>query len=281
MTTALEARQCALTRTLMKDHEQFRQQIKDLTDLMQKLCCQHSMESLEPVRQQATALVDALNTHAICEEKGLFEALRQKHPICILEFEHEEILLKRAAFHSGLNNFEYPKDCNGDLYSRALAFFDLLERHMTKEEQAIFPLMEKALTPQEKLGILLKIEEIQAVWRVAPLKESELPRHEFVLFQIPTEANHPYEVKSLLDKNGWSVKSLRLAPGKAQSPHWSPSPQVMLMFSGLATFHTHESEVQLQTGDGLYIDSKLIHWVEAISDCSFLVFALQGEASRH
>jgi hemerythrin-like domain-containing protein/quercetin dioxygenase-like cupin family protein len=265
----------AVSKKLLEDHERLRVLMDKLKDELHEICHRQSNENLVNAKETAQKLLEEMNTHAACEEQALFTILGQSHPMPILEIEHEEVLLQRAALLSGILNYSFPEDCTDKLYKQAQEFFNLVERHMKKEEVSIFPLAEQVLTPAEKHMVLVKMDEIRATARVLPIQETQFPVKHYNLFHFPIGGSVDNEVhsESLLETKNLQFKLLQLKAGASLSTHWSPKQITILFYAGEAQWNGPDTTISLKAGDGLVMDPKLPHSLEAKTDCHFLLIA--------
>lgn len=277
--TATQARSTsAISKKLLEDHERIRALMDTLKGALREICDRQSGENWDKAKETAQELVETLNIHAACEDQALFKILGQSHPMPILEIEHEEVLLQRAALLSGIVNYSFPEDCTDKLYKQALDFFDLVERHMKKEEKAIFPLAEQVLSPNDKLQVLAKMEEIHARARVLPTEETPFPAKSYTVFHFPVEGplDTPIQSKALLEKGALQFKALQLKAGASLSTHWSPKQVTILLHAGEAQWNGPDTTIPLKAGDALAMDPKLPHSLEAKTDCHFLLVSNEG-----
>lgn len=263
----------AITRKLLTDHERMMVLVNELKPSLQEICRHQASADLKKAQEAIEQLVAIMNTHAACEEEAVLPALAKYHPLLVLEAEHDEILMKRAVLLSGLVNYTFPEDCTDKLYNQAREFFDLFERHMTKEEQAIFPLVEKSLSPEEKFMVLTKMEDIQAKARVLPTPEISRPSADFTHFQFPMVEPIAQNIQthSILKKDSLQIKSLELKSGSSLSSHWSPQQVILLLYAGKAKWSGANASLSLKQGEGILMDSKLKHSLEAETDCRLLL----------
>lgn len=263
----------AITKKLLSDHESMSALVDELKPLLREICQRQASADLKKAQDNIEQLVSIMNTHAACEEKAVLPALAKYHPLPVLEAEHDEILMKRAALLSGLVNYTFPEDCSNALYNQALEFFDLFGRHMAKEEQAIFPLVEKTLSSEEKFMVLTQMEDIQAKARVIPTEEISHAPIAFTHFQFPMAEpiTQNIHVISVLEKNGLQVKSLALKSGASLSKHWLPQQVILLLYAGKAKWSGPNNNLSLKAGEGILMDPKLSHALEAETDCRLLL----------
>jgi quercetin dioxygenase-like cupin family protein len=192
----------------------------------------------------------------------------------ILEIEHEEVLLQRAALITGIVQYSFPEDCTGKLYKQAEEFYNLVERHMAKEEKAIFHLAEKELSSLEKHEVLAKMESIRAADRAVPTEETTFPAKEYhhFHFSIDEPVTEKIGTSVLLEKRAQQFKALTLKAETALSIHyWSPKQVTIFLYSGEAQWHGPEESTPMKTGDAIPMAPKLSHSVEAKTDCRFLL----------
>ncbi len=98
----------------------------------------------EVLRERAVVLAVALDDHARREEQQLFEPLRSRsegarHLIGQMEIVHDEV---RGLFEEIVVPSRDPKD-------RLWTILQLTEEHFVREEEAVFPLAEALLDPDE------------------------------------------------------------------------------------------------------------------------------------
>jgi hemerythrin-like domain-containing protein/quercetin dioxygenase-like cupin family protein len=265
----------AVSTKLLEDHERLRGLIATLKSELHEICHRQSGESLKKAQEMAQKLLQEMNTHAACEDKALFPALSQHHALPILEVEHEEVLLQRAALVSGILNYSFPEDCSDKLYKQAEEFFDLVERHMAKEEKAIFPLAEQSLPPAEKQQVLRKMEDIRATARVLPIQDAAFPGKRYHRFHFPLEepVTEKIHTETLLEVGSLQFKTMGLKGGTSLSTHWSPKQVTVLLYSGEAEWSGPDMSITMKAGDAILMDPKLAHSLEAKTDCRLLLIA--------
>jgi hemerythrin-like domain-containing protein len=151
-----------VSKMLMEDHEQIRVLLWRLKELIQNISRKQASASLQEAQALLQALVKIMNTHALCEERLVFPAMEKYHPVAAIEAEHEEILLMRAAIVSGVLNYSFPEDCTSKIYNQYLDFLDLLQEHLKKEENTIFPLIDRSLPPEENQQIASQMGAIRS-----------------------------------------------------------------------------------------------------------------------
>jgi hemerythrin-like domain-containing protein/quercetin dioxygenase-like cupin family protein len=263
----------AITTKLVADHRHMETLLDELKDAMAEICQRQSPEALSAARTTAQHIVAEMNTHAACEEQALFPALAKYHPMPMLEMEHEEMLMQRAALVSGVLNYSFPEDCNDVLYRQGLDFIELLKRHMTKEEKAIFPLVEESLSPAEKQHVLAKMEDIRARARVIPTPERTPAEKQAYRFHMSLDApvTKPVHTQVILEVGKKQIKTLLLQAGAELATHWTPYHAVMVLYAGEAQWIGQDQIIDLHAGDGLLMDPKLPHAVKAKTDCRFLI----------
>lgn len=150
----------AITVKLLRDHEQIRSLLKQLQESLQDICHRQSPSGLQKAQETIRTLIQVMNLHAAREERVVFPALSNHHPILALEAEHDELTLQRVALMAGILNYSFPEDCTDTLYNQYIEFIELLQRHLAKEESLIFPLIEQSLSSNEKQHVLEKMEQI-------------------------------------------------------------------------------------------------------------------------
>lgn len=268
----------AVTKKLVADHNDMTQLMDQLIRCLEEICQHQASQSLSEARAVAEELVQRMNVHAACEDQVIFPALSKYHPIPMLEIEHEEVLLQRAAVVTGILNYTFPEDCNEKLLTQANAFVDLVKRHFAKEEKAVFPLLEKSLTPSEKHQVMARMEDILAKSRVMPIESSEPSSRRYLQFHFPIEqpVTHQLHTESLLETPNVQLKVWELQAGTALATHWTPMKAVILLYAGKAQWMGPDATVELSAGDGIYMDAKLAHSLKAQTDCRFLLM-LQKE----
>lgn len=268
----------AITKKLVADHGYMIQLMDKLILCLEEICQHQASQFLSEARAVAEELVQRMNVHAACEDQVIFPALSKYHPIPVLEIEHEEVLLQRAAVVTGILNYTFPEDCNEKLLNQAVAFVDLVKRHFAKEEKAVFPLLEKSLTPSEKHQVIARMDDILAKSRVIPIESSEPLSRLYVQFHFPVDepVTHQLHTDSLLETPNFQLKGWELQAGTSLATHWTPMKAMILLYAGKAQWTGPDSTVELSAGDGIYMDAKLAHSLKAHTDCRFLLM-LQKE----
>jgi hemerythrin-like domain-containing protein len=268
----------AVTKKLVSDHHDMIQLMDRLLLSLQDICQQQASQSLNEARALAEELVQRMNVHAACEDQVIFPALSKYHPIPILEIEHEEVLLQRAAVVTGILNYTFPEDCNEKLLNQAAAFVDLVKRHFAKEEKAVFPLLERSLSSSEKHQVMARMEDILAKSRVIPIESSGPISKIYLQFRFPMDepVTHHLHTDALLETPNFQLKGWELQAGASLATHWTPMKAMILLVAGKAQWIGPDSTVELSAGDGIYMDAKLSHSLKAHTDCRFLLF-LQKE----
>lgn len=268
----------AVTKKLVADHVYMTQLMDKLILSLQDICEHQASHSLSEARALAEELVQRMNVHAACEDQIIFPALSKYHPIPILEIEHEEVLLQRAALVTGILNYTFPEDCNEKLLNQAVDFVDLVKRHFAKEEKVVFPLLEDSLSPMEKHQVIARMDDIVAKSRVIPVELSSHPSRMYVQFHFPMDepVAHHLHTDSLLETPNFQLKVWELQAGTALATHWTPMKAVILLYAGKAQWIGPDSTVELSAGVGIYMDAKLAHSLKAHTDCRFLLM-LQKE----
>jgi hemerythrin-like domain-containing protein/quercetin dioxygenase-like cupin family protein len=267
----------AITKRLLADHERMGVLAGELKPLLREICQRQASSELKKVQEAMHQFVSIMNTHSACEEESVFPALAKHHPLPVLEAEHDEIMLKRAALFSGILSYTFPESCSEQLYNQALEFFNLFERHMRKEEQVIFPLLEKSLSPEEKFLVLTQMEDIQSKARVLPTPEIVRKPAGFIRFAFPIAEPPTQDIQSqsLLKKEDLEVKTLRLKAGASLAMHWSPKQILLLLYAGKANWSSSDTILTLHAGEGILMDPRLQHALEAESDCHLLLISNQ------
>ena len=262
-----------ITKKLLADHAAMNALIDELKPSLQEICRRQASSELKKTQESMQQFVSIMNTHSACEEEAVFPTLTKYHPLSVLEAEHDELLLKRAVLLSGILNYTFPEDCSDKLYKQALEFFDLFQRHMKKEEHVIFPLVESSLSAEEKFMVLTQMEAFQAKARVIPTPEISRPPAEYTRFSFPISGTPVQEIqtRSVLEKDGVKIKTLGLQAGASLAAHWSPQQIIILLYSGNASWSTADTTLSLQAGDGILMDPKLPHALQAETDCLLLL----------
>lgn len=267
----------AVSQKLLDDHAKIRELVAQLKPALQEICHRQDPVSLKQAQQTLKELVKLLDVHAFCEEKVVFPALAKYHPLPILEAEHDEILLRRAAIVTGIMKYSFPEDCTDALYERYLDFIELLHRHLAKEEKAIFPLLEQSLTPTEKELVMQQMNMI-LMEQPVPQFEHSVGNRTFSLFQFQDRKNQvlaKLQSKIVAEKPGLRIKQVKLPAGMALNRHWSESEVILMLLSGQAIWESDGNRVELYAGDGLIMDSLLPHAIEAKQDCVVVVIFLK------
>lgn len=263
----------AITKKLLADHERMSALVDALKPLLQEICRRQASADLKKAQGHIEQLILIMNTHAACEEEAVLPALTKYHPLLALEAEHDELLMKRAALLSGLMHYSFPEDCSDKLYNQAMEFFDLFERHMAKEEQTFFPLLEQSLSPEEKFMVLTQMENIRAKARAIPTPEISRPCASFTHFEFPMHEPMTQNIHfhSVLKKDDLQIKTLELKAGASLSKHCSPQRVILLLYTGNATWSASDTSLSLKAGDGILMDPQLMHALEAETDCRLLL----------
>jgi regulator of cell morphogenesis and NO signaling len=144
---------------LLNDHEQIRVLLRQIQESLHDICHRQSPQALQQAQKNSRALSEIMKRHSGNEEKIIFPALAVYHPVLALEAEHDELTLQQAALMSGIMNYSFPEDCTNQLYNQYIEFLDILQRHLIKEEEIIFPLLEQSLSPEEKQHLLDRMEK--------------------------------------------------------------------------------------------------------------------------
>ncbi len=268
----------AVTKKLVADHVYMTELMDKLILALQDICEHQASHSLSEARALAEELVQRMNVHAACEDQVIFPALSKYHPIPILEIEHEEVLLQRAALVTGILNYTFPEDCNEKLLKQAVDFVDLVKRHFAKEEKVVFPLLEDSLSSAEKHQVIARMDDIVAKSRVIPVESPSRPPRQFIPFHFPidTPVEQQLSTEPLLDTPNFQLKVWELQAGTSLATHWTPMKAVILLYAGKAQWVGQDATVELSAGDGIYMDAKLAHSLKALTDCRFLL-VLQKE----
>ncbi len=263
----------AISKRLIEDHERMRKHLADLKTALQEICHRQSQEHLQQAQHLAHLVVQEMNTHAAYEEHALFPALAKHHPMPILEIEHEEAFLQRAALVSGILNYTFPEDCNDKLYQQGMDFIEMMLRHMAKEERAIFPLAEDTLSPAEKHQVISQMEDIRARARVIPTEARPPEARQFISFHVPLDSplTQDIQTEALLEQDSLQLKTVSLRAGQALATHWSPKQVSLILLTGSAQWNGPDTTVDLEPGNGLCMDPKLRYSVSAKTDCRFLM----------
>lgn len=273
--------QSVITKLLIEEHEHIRALLNSLKASLSVISQRQAPEEIHKAQTIAQELSALKNTHTTCEEEALFAALAKHHPLLILEVEHEELLLKRAGLVSGIFGYSFPESCTNQLYQQGLEYIDLLMRHMKKEEQAIFPLAEKSLSPEEKQWVFAKMEDIRARARVLPTPEPTHASKQLHSFHFPMEDHLEESIhsNSLLAMPNLEVKALAIEAGASLATHWSTKLLLLLLTSGEAQWHGINQDLTLRKGDGIVLDPLLPHSIEAVQDCRFLMVLYENSIS--
>ena len=263
----------AISKRLIEDHDTMRSHLAELKTALYEICHRQSQGHLQQAQHLAHQVVLEMNTHAAHEEHALFPVLAKHHPMPILEIEHEEAFFQRAALVSGILNYTFPEDCNETLYQQGVAFIDMMLRHMAKEERAIFPLAEEALSPSEKHQVIAQMEDIRARARVLPTEARPPEARQFISFHVPLNAplSQDIQTEALVEQDNLQLKTISLRAGQALATHWSPKQLSLILLSGSAQWNGPEATVDMQPGDGLCMDPKLRYSLSAKTDCRFLM----------
>ena len=266
--------QSAITKKLLDDHETIRLLIDSLKPHLSEVYKRQSTPDIAEAKVLAHQLEMLMRTHSRCEEV-VFKALENYHPLPILEIEHDEIVVKRAAFVSGITNYSFPEDCESKCLTQATDFFHMVVHHMDKEEKAIFPLVEHSLSPAEKLNVLCQMEDIKAESRVLPTEDlfrSPVWFKQFH-FSVDSVVSEEIQIESLLDEESTQIQSLVLKAGAVLTPHWSPRQMILMLLQGKAEWMREAQTSVLSPGDGVLMSPKFKHGIRAVSDTRLLLIA--------
>lgn len=265
----------AITNLLLEDHQHMDAKLQVIQSMLHEVCKRQSEGALKTLQETMRQLIQEMNTHTACEELALFPALANHHPMPVMEVEHDEMKLMRTALQTSVLNYSFPEDCTGELYQQGMEFIDQLRAHWVKEENAIFPLAEKSLTPAEKYEVLAKMEDLRATAKVIPTPEIQHAEKQFHTFHLPL--NEPISEKIstalLLESDGFQLKSVELQAGASLANHWSTRQVILLLCNGEAKWSSGNHQLPLQVGDGVLMAPKLPHAIEAMTNCRFFMIS--------
>ena len=101
-----------------------------------------------------------LQRHIVWEEQILFPLFEQKSgifyggPTEVMRMEHREIGLRLEAIHEKVKR----KDPASELEEQKL--LDILSLHNMKEENVLYPAIDRAVTPEETEGVFARMQEL-------------------------------------------------------------------------------------------------------------------------
>ncbi|HEY9745430.1 MAG TPA: hemerythrin domain-containing protein [Oculatellaceae cyanobacterium] len=258
---------------LLEDHAQIRTVSTRLREALQEICHRQSAPNLTKAQDALHSLVQIMSIHALCEERIVFPAMEKYYPLHTLEAEHDELLLKRAAVMSGILNYSFPEDCTDVLYNRYIDFLNMLDRHLEKEENTIFPLLETSLAPEEKSKISDKIDALRAqkTAQSPPPQQKDYAEKPFFSFRLPEWMSSGKSSHSslLVKKENLKIRAILLAEGASLAEHRSEEQAILLLHSGEAVWESAGESVYLRAGEGLLMGPGLPHTLTAKTDCRF------------
>jgi len=149
---------------LISEHIPLRNSLENLFSLCGRVEKENS-NSFEQLAQQVKEFFENLEYHSSREEEILFRMMENylgEHggPIAVMEYEHEQShgfineFLKNAESIASLTEEE--KLQNAALIVNA---YHTLLNHFAKEEQVLYPMAERMLSPEEKEAITQKVSE--------------------------------------------------------------------------------------------------------------------------
>lgn len=107
--------------------------------------------------------------HHLKEEKAFFPALVERGvpveggPIGMMLMEHEEARQHVRAMSSALLGAKENPHAKATLLEHAKAYLRLLHEHIIKEDEVLFPMADRLLTPDEQKDLLRHFEEHEAL----------------------------------------------------------------------------------------------------------------------
>jgi hemerythrin-like domain-containing protein/quercetin dioxygenase-like cupin family protein len=238
-----------------------------LSEIYHRQCAQ----ALETAKKTLDQLTLELNTHFACEEQALFPTLSKYHPMMLMEAEHDEILSLRLGLEEALATYTFSEDCTKVLYQLGNNFSEALRNHIAREDNGIFPMAEKELSAFEKEQIWTDMKTIRDRAENIPTPEVVRPELNFQSFTMkPVQPlSKDIDVQLLLEKENLQIKVLEIKAGSAMLTHWSPKQIILILCSGEAQWNASGTSLPLKLGDGLLVDPRLSHSLEAHSDCRF------------
>lgn len=268
--------------TLIREHRQTEELLDRLEESLYQICHQECSQALKDAKGLLHQLSLEMNTHFACEEEGLFPVLSKYHPMVLMEVEHDEILTIRAHLASALESYAFPENCTESLYKIGLRFIEELKNHIAREDSGIFPMAERDLSDFEKAEVIEKMAEIRNHAEVQPTPEIIRPSKTYRIFRMEKEMSFhkAMQTQLLAETDVVQIKTLAIKAGNMMTTHWSPKQIILVCMQGEAQWGTEGASASLKPGDGVLMDPRLTHSLEAKSDSLFLMI-LTSEPKNH
>ncbi len=271
-----------ITGLLTDDHHAMEAMLEAFLSHLKEICTRQTPQAESKARDLLKQLVTMTNIHTACEEQALFPALGAYYPLPVLEIEHDEIMLARAALVLKTLQYSFPEDCNERIYRQGLTLMEQLRGHWRKEEQFIFPLVEQSLSAEEKYKVLTEMQRLRAGAAKVDDPASPYAQHRFYPFRFPLGSTmlEKIRTRTIAREGKLQVKTVDLEAGKSIGTHWSPMQVVLLVYEGEAIWRSRDTSLLLKKGDGILMDPKLPHSLTAQQDTSFLMLLFHSKEAE-
>ncbi|WP_438448684.1 hemerythrin domain-containing protein [Gorillibacterium sp. sgz5001074] len=152
---------CAPLAQLKREHGPLREQMNEFARMAAPIGQDDSTtdwsEPLAELRTKVQAFAEQLDPHSGIEEGVLFPLMakyigRETGPIAVMEYEHDQAKANLGRFLEGTKaeTAPVPAARAAELAGYAIAAQTILTDHFMKEENILFPMAEKLLTPEDK-----------------------------------------------------------------------------------------------------------------------------------
>jgi hemerythrin-like domain-containing protein/quercetin dioxygenase-like cupin family protein len=252
--------------SLIQEHRQMEKLLEELGRAL-------SGEALDAIRSVMAEITPDMNVHFACEEQVLFPAVSPYHSMVLMEAEHEELFALRAKLEASVSLAESSGVPGSGLRGLGERFISDMLDHIGREDVGIFPACERSLSEAEKASVIAGMEQLRQAASHTPVVTPDPPLRTFDVLGVDlgSAIERPVFSERLLDKGALEIKHLVIKAGQALSSHWSPKQMTLVCLSGNGTFLANQQQVDLKPGISIVLDSKLLHGVQAQSDCHFLL----------
>lgn len=222
------------------------------------------------------------NTHFTCEEYGLFPILKKYHPMVLMEKEHDLMISLREEVRDAFHHFrDYPLTAPS-FKEKVKHFVSEMRRHFKQEQQGIYRIAERDLSPQEKEQVVNTMMELRTKAGSGLIYTIQRAEKHFYPFKsdLSQTFSKPVASHKLLERPDVIIKQISIRAGEPQTEQWAPTRSIAICQRGTVKCYMKGQELTLDPGAGILIEAGLVPSYEAVTNCD-LLFIIEQEQSHH
>ncbi|MBX2861150.1 MAG: hemerythrin domain-containing protein [Vampirovibrio sp.] len=259
---------------LLKHHEQLEALLLRLDGLL------GTCDAPEEYVSVLAEITPCLNMHLACEEEGLFPVISKYHSMVLMEVEHEELTKGTQQLQQLLGELKEAPAKLPAFKALCKQFISDHLDHIGRENNGIFPMVERELSLTEKETVLEKVREVEqraAQEPIGPIQRKAKTFQPFAL-NLDDVSEKPVQAFRLSAVDAFDVKHMVVKAGHSLAEHWSPNAIFMLCMKGKGRWFSRPDKdaelvghLDLAPGVGVAMDPQLLHGVEAQEDCHLVL----------